>query len=198
MHFSPPRAVEPMHIHTNIRNKKTISSPHGQDSPNNSSKKFLQKSEAIVKGHIRQSFKGKQSTHPKELNKTLNKNPTRTHSVFYKRPIYQENFTRIKPANSLSHPVVVSNTSWSPTTTTPTQYMPNPWKSQWTGAPKNLHENPQPTLRTRASAENSLPRQRVPNSLAKNHDWKRKTLPTRSTPPAQKKLSRACNPDVQK
>ena len=36
--------------------------------------KFLQKSEATVKGHIRQSYKGKQSTHPKEPNETRSKN----------------------------------------------------------------------------------------------------------------------------
>ena len=63
--------------------------------------KFPQKSEATVKGHIRKSYKVKHSTHPKERNKTPSKNPTRTHSVFYKRPIYQEKFTRIKLANFL-------------------------------------------------------------------------------------------------
>ena len=44
--------------------------------------KFLQKSKATVKGHIQKSYKGKQSTHPKEPNKMPSKNPTRTHSVF--------------------------------------------------------------------------------------------------------------------
>ena len=44
--------------------------------------KFLQESEATVKGHIQKSYKGKQSTHPKEPNETPSKNPTRTHSVF--------------------------------------------------------------------------------------------------------------------
>ena len=44
--------------------------------------KFLQKSEATVKGHIRQSYKEKQSKHPKEPNETPSKNPTRAHSVF--------------------------------------------------------------------------------------------------------------------
>ena len=49
------------------------------------------------------------------------------HTVFfYKQPISQEKFTLIKPADSLSHPAAGSNISWSPTTTTPTQYMPNP------------------------------------------------------------------------
>ena len=44
-----------------------------------------------------------------------------------------------------------------------------------------------PTLRTRASTENALPRQQVPNSLAKIHDCERQTLPTRSAPPPQTK-----------
>ena len=49
------------------------------------------------------------------------------HTVFfYKQPISQETFTPIKPADSPSRPAADSNTSWSPTTTTPTQYMPNP------------------------------------------------------------------------
>ena len=46
--------------------------------------KFLQKFEATVKGYIRKSYKGKQSTHRKEPNETPSKNPTRTHSFFYK------------------------------------------------------------------------------------------------------------------
>ena len=57
--------------------------------------------------------------------------------------------------------------------------------------------NPQPTLRPRASAENALHQQQVPNSPAKIHERKIRTLPTRSTPPAQKKLSGMCNPDIQ-
>ena len=44
--------------------------------------KFLQKSETTAKGHIRKSYKGKQSTQPKKQNETPSKNPTRTHSVF--------------------------------------------------------------------------------------------------------------------
>ena len=44
--------------------------------------KFLQKSEETVKGHIRQYYKGTQSTHPKEPNEPPSKNPTRTHSAF--------------------------------------------------------------------------------------------------------------------
>ena len=44
--------------------------------------KFLPKSEATAKGHIRKSFKLKQSTHPKEPNETPSKNPTRTQSFF--------------------------------------------------------------------------------------------------------------------
>ena len=81
MHFSPPRAVEPMHIHTNIRNrKKFLSTWPGLTKQ--LVQKFLQKSEATVKGHIRQSYKGKQSTHPKEPNETTSKNPTCTHSAF--------------------------------------------------------------------------------------------------------------------
>ena len=43
--------------------------------------KFLQKSEATVKVHIRKLYKAKQSTHPKEPNETPSKNPTRTHSA---------------------------------------------------------------------------------------------------------------------
>ena len=87
---------------------------------------FLQKYEATAKGNIRKSYKGKQSTHPKKPNETPSKNPTRTHSFFYKQPIFQGKITPIRPANSPSHPAAVSNTSWSPTTTTPTQSMPNP------------------------------------------------------------------------
>ena len=44
--------------------------------------KFLPKSEATSKGHIRQSFKGKQSTRPKGPSEMPSQNPTRTHSVF--------------------------------------------------------------------------------------------------------------------
>ena len=44
--------------------------------------KFLPKSEATAKGHIRQSFKGKQSTWPREPSGTPIQNPTCTHSVF--------------------------------------------------------------------------------------------------------------------
>ena len=43
---------------------------------------FLQKSDATEKGHIWQYYKGKQSKHPKEPNKTPSKNPTHTHSVY--------------------------------------------------------------------------------------------------------------------
>ena len=88
--------------------------------------KFLQKSEATAKGHIRKSYKGKQSTHPKKQNETPSKNPTRTHSVFLQATNFQENFTPIKPADSPSHPAADSAASWSPTTTTPTQSMLNP------------------------------------------------------------------------
>ena len=87
--------------------------------------KFLQNSEATAKGHIQQSCKGKQSTHPKEPNETPIKNLTRTPSVFYKQPIFQGKCTPIKPADSPSHPASGSNTLWSPTTMTPTQSMPN-------------------------------------------------------------------------
>ena len=44
--------------------------------------KFLPKSEATEKVHIRLSFKGKQSTHPKEPSETPSQNPTHMHSVF--------------------------------------------------------------------------------------------------------------------
>ena len=74
--------------------------------------KFLPKSEATAKGHIRKSFKGKQSTHPKEPDETPSKNPTCTHSFFLRQPIYRGKFTRIKLANPPSHQATVSNTSW--------------------------------------------------------------------------------------
>ena len=45
--------------------------------------KFLQKSETTSKGHIRKSFKGKQSTRPKEPTETPSQNPACTHSVFF-------------------------------------------------------------------------------------------------------------------
>ena len=44
--------------------------------------KIPPKYEATEKGHIRQSFKGKQSTRPREPSGTPSQNPTRTHSVF--------------------------------------------------------------------------------------------------------------------
>ena len=44
--------------------------------------KFLPKSEATAKGHIRKSLKGKHSTRPKEPSETPSQNPARTHSVF--------------------------------------------------------------------------------------------------------------------
>ena len=57
--------------------------------------KLLQKSEATVKGHIWQSYKGKQSTHPKEPNETPSKNPTHTHSVFFtSNRIFRKNVHR--------------------------------------------------------------------------------------------------------
>ena len=71
-------------------------------------------------------------------------------------------------------------------------------KLKWPGASKRSHDNPQPTLQTRASTKNSLSRQQVPNSPATIHDRKRRTLPTRSTQPAQKKFGGTCNADVQK
>ena len=71
-----------MHIHTDIRNKKNLLSTW-PGLTEQLVKKFLQKSEATAKGHIRKSFKGKQSTHPKEPNETSSKKPTRTHSVFF-------------------------------------------------------------------------------------------------------------------
>ena len=43
--------------------------------------KFLPKSETTAKEHIRKSFKGKQSTRPKEPSETPSQNPARTHSV---------------------------------------------------------------------------------------------------------------------
>ena len=45
--------------------------------------KFLPKSKETAKGNIWKSFKGKQSTHPKEPNETPSKKPMRTHSVFF-------------------------------------------------------------------------------------------------------------------
>ena len=88
--------------------------------------KFLQKCEATVKRHIQKSYKGKQSTHPKEPNVAQSKNPTRTHSVFLQATDFQEKITPIRPADSPSHPAAGSNTSWSSTTTTTTQSMLNP------------------------------------------------------------------------
>ena len=44
--------------------------------------KFLPKSEATAKGHIRQYFKGKKSTRPREPSGTQSQNPTHTHIVF--------------------------------------------------------------------------------------------------------------------
>ena len=49
--------------------------------------KFLPKSEATSKGGIRKSFKGKQSTNPKKPNEKPSENPTRTHSIFFRRLI---------------------------------------------------------------------------------------------------------------
>ena len=44
--------------------------------------KLLQKYEATAKGHIRQSFKGKQSTRPREPSGAPIQNPNLTHSFF--------------------------------------------------------------------------------------------------------------------
>ena len=44
--------------------------------------KFLPKSEATAKGHIQQSFKGKQSTQPREPSEPPSQNPTCTHIVY--------------------------------------------------------------------------------------------------------------------
>ena len=88
--------------------------------------KFLPKSEATAKGHIRQSFKGKQSTQPREPSGTPSQNPTCTHSVFLQATDLTGNFTWIKPADFPSHPAAVSSTSWYPKTTTQTQFTPNP------------------------------------------------------------------------
>ena len=48
--------------------------------------KFLPKSEATAKGHIRQSFKGKHSMQPREPSETPRQNRTRTH-IFYLQAI---------------------------------------------------------------------------------------------------------------
>ena len=54
--------------------------------------KLLPKSEATAKGHIRQSFKGKQSTCPKESSETPSQNPARTHSFFLQATDLAGNF----------------------------------------------------------------------------------------------------------
>ena len=88
--------------------------------------KFLPKSEATAKGHIRQSFKGKQSTRPRGPSGTPSQNPTRTHSVFLQATDLAGKITQIKPSESPSHPAAVSSTSWYPMTTTQTQFTLNP------------------------------------------------------------------------
>ena len=159
--------------------------------------KSLQKSEATVKGHMRQYYKGKQSTHPKEPNETPSKNWTHTHSVFLQATDFSEKnlhrSNRLIPRHiqtwvQIHHgrlrPQLQHNTCQTHE------------KSQWPRAPKKLHDNPQPSLRTWASTKNALPRQRLPNSLAKIHDWERQTLPTRPAPPPQTKFSRTSNQKV--
>ena len=90
--------------------------------------KYLPKYEATAKGHIRKSFKRKQSTQPRGPSGTLSKNPTRTHIVYLQATDLAGNFTRIKPAGSPSHPAAATSTSWWPMTKTWTQFTPNPWK----------------------------------------------------------------------
>ena len=156
--------------------------------------KFLQISESTVKGHIRKSYKGNQSTHPKEPNETPSKNPTRTHSVFLQATDFSGNF-------------FTDQTGWFPVRSVRGfKYIMVAYdhdSSTIHAEPMNNHSGPKllksyttihkPTLRTRASTENALPRQRVPNSLAKIHDCKIQTLPTRSAPPPQTKFSRTSN-----
>ena len=80
-----------MHIHIDHRNKNNFLSTW----PGLTKQlvlKFLPKSEATAKGHIRQSFKGNQSTHPKVTNETPSKNPTHTHSFFLQATDLSGNF----------------------------------------------------------------------------------------------------------
>ena len=67
--------------------------------------KFFQKSETTAKGHIRKSFKVKQSTHPKEPNETPSKNPTHMHRFFFQatnlsRKIYTDQTDRFPVTSS--------------------------------------------------------------------------------------------------
>ena len=88
--------------------------------------KFLQNPRPQQKGTFENPTKENNRHIPRNQMKRRVKTQLARTVFFYKRLVYQETFTRIKPADSPSHPAVVSNTSWSHTTTTPTQYLPNP------------------------------------------------------------------------
>ena len=144
---------------------KTTFFPHGQESPNNSSKNSSKNPKPPRKGifgnptkessqHIPRNqmkrrvkiqlahteffykqpiFQGKFVNNLKQNNRHIPRNQMKrrvisqlARTVFiYRRSIYQEKFTQIKPADSPSRQAAVSN-KWSPMTTTPTKFMPNP------------------------------------------------------------------------
>ena len=105
---------------------KTTSSPHGQDSPNNSSKNSFKNPKQQQKGTFGNPTKESSQHIPRNQMKRQVKIQLAHTVFFFKQPIFQETFTPVKPADSPSHPSAGSNTSWSPTTTTPTQSIPNP------------------------------------------------------------------------
>ena len=65
--------------------------------------KYLPKYEATAKGHIRQSFKGKQSTQPREPSETPSNNRTCTHIVYLQ-------------ATNLAGKIYTDQTGWFPVT----------------------------------------------------------------------------------
>ena len=117
--------MEPVHTHTSIRNKKNFLATW-PGLTEQFVQKFLQKSKATAKGHIWQSYKGKQSTHSKKQYKRRTKIQLARTVFFLQTTDFQEKITPIKPADSPSHPAADSDTSWSPTTTTSTKSMPKP------------------------------------------------------------------------
>ena len=74
--------------------------------------KIPPKSEATAKGHIRKSFKGKQSTQPREPSGTPSKNPTRTHIVYLQATdlagkIYTDQTGRLPVTSSRSYKYIM-------------------------------------------------------------------------------------------
>ena len=113
------------HPHCYPQFKKT-SSPHGPDSPNNSSKNSFKSPKQQQKATFGNPTKVSSQLSPKNKTKRRAKIQLAHTVFFFKQQIFQDKFTSIKPANSLSHPAVDSDTSWSPTTTTAPQSMLNP------------------------------------------------------------------------